>query len=205
MVGRPIGETRLSNAGDITRLLQAASAGDGQADNDLFDRVYGELRKIANAHRRNWRGNDTLNTTALINEAYLKLADRGGSDYKNRTHFYATASKAMRHILINYAERRSAAKRGGGVEPIQLEDMPVGVDDALDELLEINSLLERLDNESPRRCRIAECRVFGGMTIDETGQALGISPATVKREWAVLSAWLYRELHRGDGPKLGGH
>lgn len=189
----------MHGADNITRLLHAAVAGDGQADDALFDQVYKELRKIARAHRRSWQGNHTLNTTALINEAYIKLADQEDPDYRNRTHFYATASKAMRHILINYAERRNAAKRGGGQENLRIEELPLAGDDSLDDLLELNALLERLEGDNPRGCRIAECRVFGGMTIAETGEVLGISPATVKREWALLSAWLYREMHSDGG------
>ena len=185
----------MNGKGELTRLLQAAAAGDGQADSELYARVYKELRKIARAHRRGWRGNDTLNTTALINEAYIKLADQSGRRYQDRSHFFATASKAMRHILINYAERRSAAKRGGGQRDLHVDDFQLPDDDGVEDLLELNTLLQRLEGDSPRRCRIAECRVFGGMTISETGQALGISPATVKREWTVLSAWLFREMH----------
>ena len=194
----PAGDSLMSGADNITRLLHAAVAGDGRADDALFDQVYKELRKIAKSHRRSWQGNHTLNTTALINEAYIKLADQDDPDYRSRTHFYATASKAMRHILINYAERRNAAKRGGGQDNLQIEELPLAGEDSLDDLLELNALLERLEGDNPRGCRIAECRVFGGMTISETGEVLGISPATVKREWAVLSAWLYREMH-SDG------
>lgn len=191
----------LNGTREITRLLEAAAAGDGQADNELFDRVYSELRKIARAHRRHWHGNETLNTTALISEAYVKLASQPGASFEDRTHFYATASKAMRHILINYAERRNAAKRGGGVEDLRIDDLHLADDAAIDDLFELDSLLQQLERDSPRRCRIVECRVFGGMTISETGQALGVSPATVKREWGVLSAWLYREMH-SSSPSL---
>ncbi len=195
--------TAMNSKGELTRLLQAAAAGDGQADNELYGFVYKELRKIARAHRRSWHGNDTLNTTALINEAYIKLADQSGGHYQDRTHFFATASKAMRHILINYAERRSAAKRGSGQQELRVDDLQLPADDDVEDLLELNMLLEQLEGDSPRRCRIVECRVFGGMTISETGQALGISPATVKREWTVLSAWLFREIHDGTVVERG--
>lgn len=194
----------MTGEGEITGLLRAAAAGGEQADDELFGHVYKELRKIARAHRHNWRGNDTLNTTALINEAYIKLADQSDADYQDRTHFFATASKAMRHILINYAERRNAAKRGSGLEELCIDDLQLADDEAVEDLLELNTLLQQIEGDSPRRCRIAECRVFGGMTISETGQALGISPATVKREWSLLSAWLYREIHHDNVVRPGG-
>jgi RNA polymerase sigma factor (TIGR02999 family) len=180
----------------ITQLLQAASRGDEQARNSLFDTVYQELRAIARAHRRRWHGNETLNTTALIHEAYVKLASSDTSNYEDRTHFFATASKAMRQILINYAERNSAAKRGSDAVRVTLSgNMPV-TEDCLDDLLIIEELLLQLEEQSVRQCRLFECRVFGGMTIDETATALDISPATVKRDWGLISAWIYREVNQ---------
>lgn len=182
---------------DITRLIQAASAGDRQASDALFESVYQELRIIAQSHRRRWRGNHTLNTTALIHESYIKLANGDLADYQDRSHFFATASRAMRQVLINYAERVSAAKRGSDAVRVTLSgNMPV-VDDALEDLLIINGLLEELESANDRHCRLFECRVFGGMTIEETAAALGVSPATVKRDWRVVSAWMYRELKKG--------
>ena len=179
----------------ITQLLKRASDGDSHASDELFNSVYVELRKIARFHRRRWNGNNTLDTTALIHEAYLKLAGCKSTEYRSRSHFFATASRAMRQILMNYAERASAAKRGGAAMRVTLSrHMPVA-DDTLDELLAINALLEQLEQDNPRHCRLFECRIFGGMTIEETAVALGISPATVKRDWALLSAWVYRELN----------
>lgn len=184
----------MSGAGNITQLLHAAADGDLAAGNALFETVYRELRKIAKAHRRRWRGNDTLNTTALIHEAYVKLADSNAAAYEDRSHFYATASKAMRQILINYAERIATAKRGGGAFRVTLSgNMPV-TDDTLDDLLVIDKLLDQLEKTNERHCRLFECRVFGGMTIEETAAALKVSPATVKRDWSLLSAWVYREM-----------
>ena len=187
----------MSGAGDITRLLQKASAGDRQASSDLFETVYRELRVIASAHRRRWNGNETLNTTALINEAYVRLANQTMSRYRDRSHFFATASKAMRQILINYAERFSAAKRGGDQVRVTLAGLSLEDDRALEELMHIDALLKQLEESNPRRCRIFECRVFGGMTIDETSEAVDVSPATVKRDWAVVSAWIFSELGAG--------
>ncbi|MFK8030617.1 MAG: ECF-type sigma factor [Gammaproteobacteria bacterium] len=181
----------------ITQLLQAAADGDRHANDELFTTVYQELRKIARAHRNRWQGNPTLNTTALIGEAYLKLAKNDLATYESRTHFYATASKAMRQILISYAERAKAAKRGGDVVHVTLSELALDSGNTLDELLVINGLLEKLEEENPRHGRLFDCRVFGGMTIQETASVLGVSSATVKRDWTLLSAWVYREAQKG--------
>ena len=183
-----------SSDGEITKLLQAASAGDREANNELFRSVFQELRVIARSHRRRWSGNDTLNTTSLINEAYLRLASRTLANYQDRVHFFATASRAMRQILINYAERVSSQKRGGNPVRVTLTGLSLGEDNTLEDLLHINTLLDRLEDSNPRHCRLFECRVFGGMTIEEAATALEVSPATVKRDWTVVSAWLYSEL-----------
>lgn len=185
---------------EITRLLQLAVDGDKCASDSLFASVYRELRSIARSHRRRWNGNQTLNTTALIHEAYLKLASKDLSSYKDRSHFFATASKAMRQVLMNYAERLSTAKRGGGALRVTLSGhMPV-IDDTVDDLLAMNQVLEKLEKINERHCRLFECRVFGGMTIQETAAALDVSPATVKRDWALLSAWAYREVNAAREP-----
>ena len=176
----------------ITRLLDAARGGDLEASAALFSAVYAELQKLARSHRRRWRGNDTLNTTALIHEAFLKLA--GPADFANRKHFFATASKAMRQVLVNYAEQQSASKRGGEAVRVTLDEATLASDVTAEELLDLHRTLVRLEQDNPRRCRIVECRVFGGMTIEEIAEALSISPATVKREWQVASAQIYREL-----------
>jgi RNA polymerase sigma factor (TIGR02999 family) len=183
------------SGGPITVLLEATRAGDETATDRLFAAVYGELKKLAHSHRRRWRGNDTLNTTALIHEAFIKLS---GPDeqpsFANRTHFYATASKAMRQILVNYAERQSTAKRGGDAVRVPLDDIHFVTETTAEELLDLDRLLGELESDNPRRCRIVECRVFGGMSVEETAQALGISPATVKRDWQISSAWLYQAM-----------
>lgn len=182
----------------ITQLLQLASTGDRCASDSLFESVYQELRVIARAHRRRWHGNNTMNTTALIHEAYLKLAGGNIADYRSRSHFFATASKAMRQVLVNYAERVSTAKRGGDALRVTLSGhMPV-TDDTLDDLLMMNEVLVRLEETNTRHCRLFECRVFGGLTIEETAVALDVSPATVKRDWALLSAWVFREMNAGQ-------
>ena len=186
---------------EITRLLRLAVDGDQCASNSLFASVYRELRVIARSHRRRWNGNQTLNTTALIHEAYLKLAGKDLSSYQDRSHFFATASMAMRQILMNYAERLSTAKRGGGALRVTLSGhMPV-IDDAVDDLLAMNQVLDQLEKTNERHCRMFECRVFGGMTIQETAAALDVSPATVKRDWALISAWVYREVDAAKIPE----
>ncbi|MDH3439414.1 MAG: ECF-type sigma factor [Gammaproteobacteria bacterium] len=178
----------------ITSLMRAASAGDQDARNSLFDSIYQELRTMARAHRRRWHGNHTLDTTALINEAYIKLADGKRGEYNDRAHFFATASRAMRQILINYAEKIGAAKRGGNRVQVTLSgNLPV-FDDAISDLLDINAVLEQVESANERYARLFECRVFGGMTIEETALVLDVSPATVKRDWSLVSAWIYREL-----------
>lgn len=178
----------------ITLLLEAARGGDARATDRLFSLVYAELKVIARSQRRRWVGNHTINTTALIHEAFIKLAANATPDFANRTHFYATAAKAMRQILVNYAEQQRAAKRGGDAVQVSLEDAELVTDATADELLDIEKLLTRLEKENPRRCQIVECRLFGGMSVEETAEALGISASTVKREWQVASAVLYRDL-----------
>jgi RNA polymerase sigma factor (TIGR02999 family) len=180
----------------VTRLLAAANDGDDKAAEQLFAIVYDELRVIAHAQRRRWSGDDTIGTTVLIHEAYLKLVRHDG-DYAGRTHFYATASRAMRQVLINYAGRRKAGKRNLDRADIDVAQLAFADEQTLDSLLALDELLVRLEAEDKRRCRVVECRVFGGMSIAETADALGISPATVKRDWQLASAWLYREL-KGD-------
>lgn len=178
----------------ITLLLDAARQGDAAATDALFRAVYTELKKLARSHRRRWQGNQTMNTTAIIHEVFLKFAGQKSANFANRTHFYATASQAMRQVLVNYAEQQGAMKRGGDVLHVTLDDMTLASQVSADELLDLNTLLTNLEAESPRRCRIVECRVFGGMTIDEVAEALGISAATVKREWQVASARIYRAM-----------
>lgn len=184
----------MAESRDITQLLQAVADGDNRAGDELFQSVYSELRNIARAHRKRWSGNDTLETSALVNEAYLKLVGKEFANYRDRAHFFATASRAMRQVLINYAERMATAKRGSNVRHVTLSGVASSENKTFDEILEIDRLLQKLERENTRHCRLFECRVFGGMTIEETANALGISSATVKRDWALVSAWVYREM-----------
>jgi RNA polymerase sigma factor (TIGR02999 family) len=194
----------MSNA-PITLLLDAARGGDAAATESLFNAVYAELRTLASSNRRRWRGNQTMNTTALIHEVYIRLAGNEVPDFANRTHFFATASKAMRQVLVNYAEKQNTAKRGGDAMRITFDETVFSTQASAEELLFLHQLLTDLESENPRRCEIIECRVFGGMTIEEVAEAMAISPATVKREWKLGTAILYRMMQGNEGgePKSG--
>jgi RNA polymerase sigma factor (TIGR02999 family) len=185
------------DAEDITRLLAAASDGSDRAMDEVFEVVYPRLKEIARARRRGWQGAHTMNTTGLIHEAYMKVAG-SGSSFENRGHFFATTARAMRQVLINYAERQSAQKRGGGASEVTLYDDDAITDDAMDELIALNDALRKLETMSPRQGQVVECLFFAGLDIAETAEALDISPATVKRDWATARAWLYREMQE-DG------
>lgn len=181
----------------ITALLESARSGDPAAAQRLYTLAYDELHRLARSHRRRWSGDDTMGTTALLHEAYLKLAGGSAAGFENRRHFFATASMAMRQVLVNYAEHRRAARSGGGAPHVPLDDDladALVADPAIDELLDLDRALRALEAESPRRARILECRVFGGLSVEETAAALDISPATVKREWQLAGALLARRL-----------
>ena len=179
----------------ITVLLKAAQDGDKAASDRLFEAVYDELRLLAGSHRRRWHGNATMSTTALINELFLKLATDGAREYANRTHFFATASKAMRHVLVNYAREQRRVKRGGDALQVTFDDVRVAAEISAQELLDLEAVLERLEARNPRQCRVVECRVFSGMSVEETAEALGISTATAKRDWRAATAQIYRVLN----------
>ena len=160
----------------------------------LVPMVYHELRRIA--HRQLWgeRSDHTLDTGALVHEAYLKLSRLDRIEWRDRSHFLAAAAGAMRRILVDYAVARKTRKRGGARQRVPLEDVIVLTDDNAQELLALDDALQRLAAESERAARIVEWRFFGGMSIEETAEVLEISPATVKREWTLARAWLNREL-----------
>jgi RNA polymerase sigma factor (TIGR02999 family) len=194
----------------VTRLLADARRGDRSAMERLFPIVYDELRRAAGRQRLNWQGDLTLNTTALVHEAYLKLAGQDGVAATDRAHFMAVAATAMRHILCNYARDRRRQKRGGDHLKLSLDDLPelagdvTFTDDHASVLERLDAALEHLASVDPRQAQVVECRFFGGMTIDDTAAAVGASPATVKREWALARARLYREMQRdGQGPSWG--
>lgn len=179
---------------DITQRLHLAKGGDRAALDEVFSLIYAELRGLAEGQRRRWSGDLTMDTTALVHEAYLKLVGIQEPDWQNRGHFLAVAATAMRHLLVNYAERRRAAKRGGGVDPLPLDDFNPVKEEAADEVIALHESLERLAAVSPRQVGVVEARFYLGLSIEETAQALEISPATVKRDWQMASAWLYRDI-----------
>lgn len=196
----PIADPASGTVGEVTRLLSDLQRGEPVSD-ALFRRVYDELHQLARHHRRRWKGNETLNTTAIVHEAYLKLVG-GSGDFASRRHFMAVASKAMRHLLITYAERQSAGKRGGGEAALPLDEALIIPEQQSDELLALEEALKRLEHFDPRAAEVVECRFFGGLDAEETAEALGVSRRTVTRDWAVARAWLFAELSEGPGARL---
>ena len=189
----------------VTQLLEAARGGNRAALDSLFPLVYDELRARARQQRLHWQGDHTLNTTALVHEAYLKLIDQEQAKWSSRAHFFSIAAKAMRHILLDYARRRKAQKRGGNHQKLSLEEMREGGKEPLvlteehaESLLALEEALTRLETISEREARVVECRFFGGMTIKETAEALNLSTTTVSRAWTMAQTWLYQEMHRDD-------
>jgi len=183
----------MSSEGDVTRLLRSLGH-DGRALDALLPIVYDELRGIARRQLGTERSDHTLQPTALVHEAYLKLSRLDRIEWVNRAQFFAIAAQAMRRVLVDYALARRAAKRGGGALHVPLADaLLVSADDARD-ILALNEALAGLEQREPRLARVVECRYFAGLSIDETAEALSISPATVKRDWVVARAWLNREL-----------
>ena len=187
---------------EITALLQAHAAGDAAALEQLLPRVYGELRRIARIRLRRERSGHTLAATDLVHEAYLKLLPVERVDWRSRAHFFAIASRAMRNVLVDHAVRRGAAKRGAGATVLTLEDHDAAREQPLDDLIALSEALTRLEQLDARQARVVECRYFGGLTLEETAEALKTSPATVSRDWTFARAWLHNEL---AGPPGSGH
>ena len=178
--------------GDVTRLLEAAVAGDSEALDRLLPMVYEDLRRVAHRQLDREGGGHNLQTTALIHEAYLKLAAGGAMSATSRAHFLAIAARAMRQVLVDYARRRKAAKRGGGVISVTLGDQAQPADTSADDLLALDDALKELD---PRQRQVIECRFFGGMEEKDIAEALGVSERTVRRDWVKARAWLYQALY----------
>jgi RNA polymerase sigma factor (TIGR02999 family) len=182
----------------VTKLLTAWGKGDPSALNELVPLVYTELHRIA---RRVWsqhQQNQTLQPTALINEAYLKLASAEGVSYQDRSHFFAVASMAMRQILVNHARSHLSAKRGGGRPNVSLDDVQRAVDAEAQEILSLHEALEALQAVDPRKSRVVEMRYFGGLSIEETAEAMEVSIGTVNRDWRLARSWLIREMKRSS-------
>ena len=183
----------------FSALLVQWGSGDRKALEALLPLVYDELRRLARYHLRQQRPNHTLQTTALVHEAYLRLAREKSLQIESRAHFLGIAAQLMRWILVDYERQRRAAKRGSGATRITLDsDVPVPRSKDHDvDLLALDEALERLAKLDPEQCRIIELRYFGGLSIEDTSEFLGVSPATVKRSWTSARAWLLREMSRG--------
>lgn len=187
----------------VSEVLDAIDAGEAGAVDELFEIVYSELRVGARQQRHRWRGNHTLNTTALVHEVYLKLIGQSGAGWNSRAHFLAAAAKAMRHLLIDYARKQNRQKRGGDRDRVGLDDVehklaadpdPTMTDAQAHDMLALNKAMQRLARINERQSQVVECRFFGGMTIPQTAEVLRISPATVKRDWRLAQAWLYHDI-----------
>lgn len=184
------------DASEVTQLLRAFAAGDEKAFDRLVPHVYETLRRVARRQLQRERKNHTLTPTALVHEAYLELAKIGDLEFNDRGHFFAAAALTMRHILIDYAVRRRALKRGGDQKKVPFEDVVLADDDHVEDLLTLNQAMQRLEEIDERLVRVIECRFFAGLTIAETAAALDISDATVSRDWRRARAWLNREILR---------
>ncbi len=180
---------------DVTRLLLSWSSGDKNALNEIVPLVYRELRRLAAAYLRRERYDHTLQPTALVHEAYLRLVDQGRIDCHTRAQFFGIAANLMRQILVNHAKRRQAVKRGGG-NRVSLDEVAIVSQQPQEvSLIALDDALEKLALLDPRQCRIVELRFFGGLTEDEIAELVGVSPFTVKRDWRIARAVLYDELH----------
>lgn len=178
----------------VTQLLGRLRGGDEAALDELMPVVYDELRIIARRQLRRNVAHQTLNTTALVHEAFLKLAGGAQAQWQDRCHFFAVAATAMRQIVVDYARRRGARKRGGDWKQVDFEVAELDVDHQGELLLDIDDALRKLSDLNPRLTQVIECRFFAGMTFEETGGALGVNEKTARRDWTKARAWLHREL-----------
>jgi RNA polymerase sigma-70 factor, ECF subfamily len=183
---------------EITRLLQAWGGGDRAALDRLTPLVYQELRRMARHYMRAERPGQTLQTTALVNEAYLRLVDMTQVNWHDRVHFFAVSAQMMRRILVDAARARASSKRGGNLPRVNLDDIPEVSSGRDRELVAIDDALKALEEMDPRKARVIELRFFGGLSVEETGEVLKVSPQTVLRDWKLAKAWLTRELSRAE-------
>lgn len=183
-----------SSAPDVTQLLVNWSHGDRSALEQLMPLVYGELRRLASSYLRRERSNHTLQSTALVHEAFMRLSGQHEIEWKNRAHFYGIAAQMIRRILVDYARSQHAEKRGAGAIKLELDENLAAAQDSNLDLLGLNRALERLAALDERQSRIVELRFFTGLSVEETAEVMQLSPATVKREWNSARAWLFREM-----------
>lgn len=179
---------------DVTKLLRDWSDGEQKAFDELLPIVYNELRRLAHNYLNRERSDHTLQTTALVHEAYLKLVDQREVKWQNRAHFFAISAQAMRRILIDKARRHAAVKRGEAPEKLSLDDALNLSTDSDETMLALDEALNELETIDPQQSRVIELRYFGGLTIEETAEVMNLSPATIKREWAMARAWLYKKI-----------
>lgn len=179
---------------EITQILLRIKFGSSEAYNQLFSLVYDHLRSIANMQMRKEHDEHTLSQTELVHEVYLKLVDQSDIDWRDRAHFYAIASRCMRQILIDYARKKKSQKRGGSKEPITYLDGIMKVEQQVDDLINLDDALRRLEKLNKRLAWVVEYRYFGEMTIEDTAEVMGVSTSTITRDWAKARGWLYKEL-----------
>jgi RNA polymerase sigma factor (TIGR02999 family) len=182
----------------LTQLLQQWSCGDAAALAELTPLVYEELRRLAHHYMEGERPNHTLQTTALVNEAYLRLTDQTNPNWQSRAHFFAAAARAMRQILVSYARSNRAQKRGGGGAKIELDETAIISPEQSKEIVDLHEALERLDTLDSRKARVVELKYFGGLNHDEIAEVMKVSTVTIRRDWVFAKAWLHNELHRED-------
>jgi RNA polymerase sigma factor (TIGR02999 family) len=183
-----------SRGGDVTRLLQSWSVGRHDALDQLLPAIYGELKRLAGSYLRRERRDHTLQTTALVHEAFLKLVAQREVRWQNRAHFFGIAAQLMRRILVDHARAHAASKRGSGTRPLSLDEALVLAPGSDVDLLALDEALTRLAALDPQQARVVELRFFSGLTIDETAELLQVSPKTIARDWTMAKAWLYAEL-----------
>lgn len=180
---------------DVTLLLARVREGNPEAAEQLVPLIYHELHRIAAAYMRRERSGHTLQATGLVHEAYMRLVGPQEVQWQNRAHFFATAARTMRQVLVDYSRRRRAGKRGGSdARKVDFDDQLCITPDHLEEVLALDEILERLAQIDPRQSRLVELRFFGGLNVEETAEVMGVSPKTIKREWRSAKAWLHREL-----------
>jgi RNA polymerase sigma-70 factor (ECF subfamily) len=189
-----------SSPDDVTRLLTDWRHGDAAALELLMPLVYDELRRLAHRYMKRERAEHTLQTTALVNEAYLRLCGGRAVAWRDRAHFFGVAARVMRHLLVDHARGRRNARRGGGARHVTLDEAAVVSPARAAEVLALDEAMTRLAALDPRKSRLVELRYFGGLDVDETAEVLGVSAITVKREWLKAKAWLYLELNREAEP-----
>ncbi len=184
----------MTDSQDVTVLLSSLTKGDPDAAGRLMPLIYDELRRLAASYMRREREDHTLQATALVHEAFIKLVDQRGVNWQNRAHFFGVAAQLMRRILVDHARGHLRQKRGGDHQKVSLDEALVFAETQADELIAVDDSLNQLAKIDPRQARVVELRFFAGLNVDEAADVLGVSPKTIKREWSVAKAWLYADL-----------